>query len=98
MKFSSLAALEIVKMTTSSAASDDNFIKMTTFPFHWKDACFLQATTAHNDDELIQVTIDYIGVSSWPVLCALRDYLSIIPLIRWPESLSVVPLDYRNGI
>ena len=34
MKFSSLAALEVVKMTTSSAASDENFIKMT-FSFHF---------------------------------------------------------------
>ena len=33
MKFSSLAALKVVKMTTSSAASDENFIKMTTFSF-----------------------------------------------------------------
>ena len=32
-KFSSLAALEVVTLTTSSAASDDNFIKMKTFPF-----------------------------------------------------------------
>ena len=31
-KFSSLAALEVVRMTTSSATSDENFIKMTTFP------------------------------------------------------------------
>ena len=29
MKFLSLAALEVVKMTTSSAASDENFVKMT---------------------------------------------------------------------
>ena len=29
MKFSSLAALEVVKMTTSSAANDENFVKMT---------------------------------------------------------------------
>ena len=35
MKFSSLAALKVVKMTTSSAASDENFVKMTTFPFQW---------------------------------------------------------------
>ena len=32
-KFSSLTALEVVILTTSSAASDDNFIKMKTFPF-----------------------------------------------------------------
>ena len=31
MKFSSLAALEVVLLTTSSAASDENFIKMKTF-------------------------------------------------------------------
>ena len=37
MKFSSLAASEVVKMTTSSAASGENFIKMTTFwiPHSW---------------------------------------------------------------
>ena len=33
MKSLSLAALEVVKMTTSSAASDENFVKMTTFSF-----------------------------------------------------------------
>ena len=32
-KFSSLAALEVVILTTSNAANDENFIKMTTFPF-----------------------------------------------------------------
>ena len=32
-KFSTLAALEVVILTTSSAASDENFIKMTTFSF-----------------------------------------------------------------
>ena len=36
MKLSSLAALEVVKVTTSSAASDENFVKMTTFLFQWK--------------------------------------------------------------
>ena len=34
-KFSSLAALEVVILTTSSAASDEHFIKMKTFPFQW---------------------------------------------------------------
>ena len=37
MKFSSLAALKVVKMTTFSATSDENFIKMTTFPFQWSN-------------------------------------------------------------
>ena len=36
-KFSSLAALEVVKMTTSSAASDENVIKMKTFLFQWHE-------------------------------------------------------------
>ena len=35
MKFSSLAAPKVVKMTTFSAASDENFVKMMTFPFQW---------------------------------------------------------------
>ena len=34
-KFSSLAALEVVILTTSNAANDENFIKMTTFLFQW---------------------------------------------------------------
>ena len=35
MKSSSLAAPKVVKMTTFSAASDEDFIKMTTFSFQW---------------------------------------------------------------
>ena len=34
-KFSSLAALEVVILTTSGAASDDNCVKMTTFPVQY---------------------------------------------------------------
>ena len=42
MKFSSLAALGVVKMTTSSAASDENFVKMT-FSFSvYPAACALR--------------------------------------------------------
>ena len=33
MKFSSLAAMEVVKMMTLSAANDENLIKMIRFPF-----------------------------------------------------------------
>ena len=39
-KFSSLAALEVVILTTSSAASDEHFIKMKTFPFQWYSTRF----------------------------------------------------------
>ena len=34
-KSSSLAAPKVVKMTTFGAASDENFVKMTTFSFQW---------------------------------------------------------------
>ena len=34
-KSSSLAALKVVKMTTFSAASDEDFVKATTFSFQW---------------------------------------------------------------
>ena len=44
MKFSSLAALKVVKMTTSSAASDENFVKMTTFSFQCKTGIYYEAT------------------------------------------------------
>ena len=37
MKFPSLSALEVVKLTTSSAANDENFVKMT-FPFQWAES------------------------------------------------------------
>ena len=34
-KSSSLAALKVVILTTFSAVSDEDFVKMTTFPFQW---------------------------------------------------------------
>ena len=36
MAFSSLVALKVVSLTTFSATSDENFIKMMTFLFQWK--------------------------------------------------------------
>ena len=52
-KFSSLAALEVVKMTTSSAASDQNVIK-------WRHFCFsAQAITA------IQLIVSWRGWKCW---------------------------------
>ena len=51
MKFSSLAALKVVKMTTFSAASDENFVKMTTFSFQcrhqWTGSALVQVMTCH---------------------------------------------------
>ena len=40
-KISSMAALEVVIMTTSNAAHDENFIKMTTFPFQWRQSTLI---------------------------------------------------------
>ena len=36
MKFSSLAAPKVVILTTFGAASDEDFVKMKTFPFQWR--------------------------------------------------------------
>ena len=52
IKFSSLTALEVVKMTTSSAVSDENFIKMTIFLFQ----CIMQGTD--KSSELILILTD----------------------------------------
>ena len=54
-KFSSLAALEVARMTTSSAASDENFVKMTlTFRFQWAfcTSCF-PTSRAYNADRFL---------------------------------------------
>ena len=48
MKFSSLAALEVVILTTFSAASDENFIKMKTFPFQCKVKALINKVLIHS--------------------------------------------------
>ena len=42
MKFSSLAAMEIVILTASRTATDENFIKMKTSPFQCKREYFIK--------------------------------------------------------
>ena len=54
MKFSSLAALEVVILTTSSAASDENFVKMTIFSFQW----YIYASLGLNE-----LRIDFLSTS-----------------------------------
>ena len=56
MKFSSLAALKVVKLTTSSAASDENFIKMTTFSFQCN--AFTEAFNLQNDIKYRYIVAD----------------------------------------
>ena len=45
MKFSSLIAPKVVKMTTFGAASDENFIKMTSFRSRCITACYINLMT-----------------------------------------------------
>ena len=47
MNLSSMAASEVVILTTSGAAIDDKFVNMTTFPFRWLNVKF-------DMDELVQ--------------------------------------------
>ena len=60
MIFSSLAALEVVKLTTSSAAIDENFIKMTTFSFQCTEQKIkpLKHTIKSNHTAIKTVCID----------------------------------------
>ena len=58
-EFSSLVALEVVKMTTSSAASDENFIKMT-FPLQ----CYL-VTIIMITEQLIFTTLKWKCSTCW---------------------------------
>ena len=60
MKFSSLAALEVVKMTTSNAANDENFIKMMTFSFQRTSLALGQSQDWSSASE---ATLKYIGKS-----------------------------------
>ena len=53
MKFSSLAALKVVILTTFSAASDEDFVKMTTFLFQ----CIL-ADLAYESLRIAQIRKD----------------------------------------
>ena len=47
MRFSSLSAPEVVMLTTSSAANDENFIKMTSFPFYSMAPAMSRGTPRH---------------------------------------------------
>ena len=62
MKFSSLAALEVVILTTFSAASDENFIKMKTFPFQcmWHIYAFVNKGIIGSDTGLSLVRREVI--------------------------------------
>ena len=65
MKFSSLAASLGVKIKTLGAASDENFVKMTTFPFQC--LCLGQANLIHNMPSFPDVHASLRG----PLVCAI---------------------------
>ena len=70
-KFSSLAVLEVVKMTTSSAARDENFFKMTTYAFQRNySRCHILALS-HPYSDLDNVIAPWVipdeGVSTWDI-------------------------------
>ena len=48
MKFSSLTALEVVLLTISSAASNENFVKIITFLFQWWCLCSYFEDATHD--------------------------------------------------
>ena len=54
MKFSSLAGLEIIKMTTFSLARDKNFVKITTFSFRCVTVADVLALKGH---QVIKITM-----------------------------------------
>ena len=60
MKFSSLAALEIVKMATFGASSDENFVKMTTFLSH----CLYQLLALGLQEEVSLVLYTTLSLST----------------------------------
>ena len=78
MKFSSLAALEVVKMTTSSAASGENFVKMTTFSFQCYH-CITETEKGHQAD------------STWPMASLHKRLINRVRLIgyQW-HCLSII--------
>ena len=66
MTFASFAALEVVILTTSSAANEENIIKMT-FSFQCSSMRFIV---------FIYVSI-YVYISSWVRLKSLRIFLEV---------------------
>ena len=68
MKFLSMAAPEVVKMITSSAASDENFIKMMT-PF-----CF-NATGKFHVQPMKNLVACYVSDA---IICGSLDFCSIL--------------------
>ena len=92
-KFSSLAALEVVNLTTSSAAIDENFIKVKTFQFQ----CLRAQSGRHFTKYPTRPGGFWWRPESWYVWVACGDYVwfrslrpgsqvSLPLLLRWDSS------------
>ena len=101
MKFSSLAALKVVILTTLNASSDQNFVKMTTFMFQCTSPCqvsygaFFPSSLKkrYNKISRVHCTVYLSGCtpalpndSLEPFLCHTKDVRAIITLIIWPKK------------
>ena len=99
-KFSSLAALKVVILTTCNAASDENFVKMTSFTFHCTSPCqvsygaFFPSSLKKRYSKISRVhyTVYMSGCTSAlpndslePFLCHTKGVHAIITLITWQK-------------
>ena len=75
MKFVSLVAMEIVILTTSSAASDENLIKMKTFTFQWRDLRNTQCIQGRRLADLLS-----------HILFAIYIYIYVIAVYKTDEN------------
>ena len=66
-KSSSLAAPKVVKMTTFGAASDENFVKMTTFSFQC--SCFINVLSKLRFDLILTSIVDQVHLNSYDRPC-----------------------------
>ena len=95
MKFSSLATLEVVILTTSSVASNENFIKMKTFLFQ----CNIKHKRVSNFGVVILTTLgetsdeNIIKIKSFPLQFDIQHSQSVIwKGISWDFLLVAVKL------
>ena len=73
-KFSLLAALEVVKMTTSSAASDENVAKMTTIQFQWIGPNHSAKETILYCTDLAKSSWTFFSGAYFTILCCTETY------------------------
>ena len=90
MKISSAAALEVVKMTTSSAASDENFIKMMTFPFQ----CILQTIFGVENVRILIVVSHCLWLKTKPQ----HMLLSVQCFCLFEKSFLYIKTWYKPGL